>query len=154
MQDEEKIIEGLTSKFPSINGNIQIKRERRIFADVPKELLPDIFKYANENLDFNQLCTITGMDEVETYTVVYHLCRNGSIVLNLKTHLTKDNPVIRSIIDYFPAAEMYEREMEDLLGIKVAGLPPGHNYPLPDNWPAGEHPLRKDWKGVDANACQ
>jgi Ni,Fe-hydrogenase III component G len=33
----------------------------------------------------------------------------------------------------------------DLLGIKVEGLPEGRRYPLPDNWPQGQYPLRKDW---------
>ena len=49
-------------------------------------------------------------------------------------------------MDRFPAAEIYERELIDLLGAKVAGLPEGKRYPLPDDWPAGEYPLRKDWK--------
>jgi Ni,Fe-hydrogenase III component G len=39
----------------------------------------------------------------------------------------------------------------DLLGIKVNGLASGHRYPLPDNWPKGEYPLRKDWKGTIPN---
>ena len=32
-----------------------------------------------------------------------------------------------------------------MLGIKVEGLVPGRRYPLPDDWPKGQYPLRKDW---------
>jgi membrane-bound hydrogenase subunit beta len=36
----------------------------------------------------------------------------------------------------------------DLLGIQVEGIPPGRHYPLPEGWPEGQYPLRKDWKGL------
>ena len=48
-----------------------------------------------------------------------------------------------------------ERELMDLLGAKVEGLPAGKRYPLSDDWPTDEYPLRKDWKkkeGVKTNA--
>ena len=67
-------------------------------------------------------------------------------MLNLKTTVPKDKPVIKTVTDYFKQAVLYERELEDLLGMKVEGLPEGRRYPLPDNWPVGDHPLRKDWK--------
>ena len=38
----------------------------------------------------------------------------------------------------------------DLLGFQVQGLTEGSRYPLPDVWPAGQYPLRKDWS-AEAN---
>jgi Ni,Fe-hydrogenase III component G len=32
-----------------------------------------------------------------------------------------------------------------MLGVNVEGLPEGKRYPLPDDWPDGQYPLRKDW---------
>ena len=52
--------------------------------------------------------------------------------------------------DVVPAANWAEREIRDLVGIE----PVGHRYPkrlvLPDGWPDGVHPLRKDvpWNQV------
>jgi Ni,Fe-hydrogenase III component G len=69
-----------------------------------------------------------------------------SILINLKTSAPKENPQIKSITQYFPSAEIYERELVDLFGAKVEGLAPGNRYPLTDDWPPGEYPLRKDWK--------
>jgi Ni,Fe-hydrogenase III component G len=50
------------------------------------------------------------------------------------------------VIPLFVGAEIYERELVDLLGVKVEGLPSGNRYPLMDDWPKDQFPLRKDWK--------
>ena len=61
-----------------------------------------------------------------------------------------DNPKVDSISDVVPGANWAEREIRDLVGIE----PVGHRYPkrlvLPDGWPDGVHPLRKDvpWNHV------
>jgi Ni,Fe-hydrogenase III component G len=70
-------------------------------------------------------------------------------MLNLKTWVLKENAAIKTVTDTFSAADIYEREISDLLGIKMEGLAPGRRYPLPDDWPDGEYPLRKDWKRSD-----
>ena len=67
-------------------------------------------------------------------------------MLNLKLAVPKAKPVIKTVSGLFPGCVIYERELVDLLGAEVEGLPPGERYPLPDNWPAGQYPLRKDWK--------
>ncbi|MDD5594820.1 MAG: NADH-quinone oxidoreductase subunit C, partial [Candidatus Omnitrophica bacterium] len=69
---------------------------------------------------------------------------------NLKVSVPKENPVIKSIIGIFPGAEIYERELIDLFGAKVEGLPEGNRYPLTDDWPKDEYPLRKDWRPKNA----
>jgi Ni,Fe-hydrogenase III component G len=89
---------------------------------------------------------MTGLDLGATLGVIYHLARPSGIVLNLATAVPKEKPVLQSITARFPAAACYERELADLLGFQVQGLPEGPRYPLPDSWPAGQYPLRKDWK--------
>lgn len=143
---EEKIQGDLISKFGFLADKVRIQRERRIFADVPEANFRDALDYAVKKLEFKFLCTITGLDEGENLSFVYHLTRQDGIMLNLKINVPKNNPVIRTITDYFKGAEIYEREVMDLLGTKVEGLPEGKRYPLPDDWPEGEYPLRKDWK--------
>lgn len=76
---------------------------------------------------------------------MYHLARPAGIMLTLSTSVPKQAPILQSVTGYFPAADVYEREMVNLLGMDVRGLPPGSRYPLPDNWPTGVFPLRKDW---------
>ncbi len=75
----------------------------------------------------------------------YHLNKEGRIVLTLSVSVKKDKPVIKTITSFFPSADIYERELMDLLGISVNGLAEGLRYPLADNSPRDEYPLRKDW---------
>jgi Ni,Fe-hydrogenase III component G len=89
---------------------------------------------------------ITGLDEGESLSVIYHLSCSGGIILNIKRSVPSDAPRIKTVSAYFFGADIYEREIADLFGIKVEGLPPGPRYPLTDDWPQGEYPLRKNWK--------
>jgi membrane-bound hydrogenase subunit beta len=143
---EETIQSDLINKFAFLDGKVRIQRERRIFADVPAASLREVLEYTMKKLEFMFLCTMTGLDEGESLSFVYHLTRQDGIMLNLKISVPKANPVIKTITDYFKGADIYEREVMDLLGAKVEGLPEGKRYPLPDDWPQGEYPLRKDWK--------
>ena len=146
MANEQDIINSLTKKFPFLENNIRIQRQRRIFADLSSENFEEVFKYAVNELKFSVLCAITGLDEGQALGIIYHIACKGEIVLNLKISIPKDKPILQTITHYFPGAEVYERELVDLLGADVRGLGPGKRYPLPDDWPAGEYPLRKDWK--------
>jgi len=96
---------------------------------------------------FKKLSTITGIDLGDNLELIYHLDGGGSLIINVKVRLERDNPRINTVIQYFLNADIYERELVDLLGVNVDGLPKGNRYPLPDNWSQGQHPLRKDWPG-------
>ena len=146
MIQEEKIRNEISEKFSFLQDSIVIKRERRIFLDVAKELWSEVFDYLVKDMQFNILSAITGLDEGDRIAVIYHLSRDGATLLNLRIRISKDSPSINSVTSYFACADVYERELMDLLGIKVVGLTEGHRYPLADNWPKDEFPLRKDWQ--------
>jgi membrane-bound hydrogenase subunit beta len=145
MSEEDNIKSQLTKKFGYLGDKITVKRPRRIFAEIPLANFPETFDYAVKQLNFSILATITGLDEGATLGFIYHLARESGIVLNLHTTAPKDKPVIKTVTEYFPTADAYERELVDLLGAQVEGLPQGNRYPLPDGWPANQFPLRKDW---------
>jgi len=119
--------------------------DRRIWVEVPLADFMDKFDYAVKQQGFSFLCTITGLDEGEYLAFIYHLAGKNGVVLNIKTRALKDKEIIKTVTDYFPCAAIYERELVDLFGAKIEGLPEGIRYPLPDDWPIGECPLRKDW---------
>jgi NADH:ubiquinone oxidoreductase 27 kD subunit len=145
MTKEEEIQQELIKNFNFLEGKIRIPKERRIFVDVSMTEFEEVLKFLMDKIHFDTLCTITGLDEGTELAMIYHLTRQDGIVINLKTSVPKDNPTIKTIMDYFPSAEFYERELVDLFGAKVEGLPEGSRYPLPDGWPDGQYPLRKDW---------
>jgi Ni,Fe-hydrogenase III component G len=146
VENEERITRELSSSFPFLEGKVAVRRERRIQAEVELPRFREVFDKAVGDLGFCILCIITGLDEGEHLGFLYHLAREDGVVLSLRTKTPKSDPTIRTITDRFPAAHIYERELVDLLGAKVEGLPPGERYPLPEDWPEGEYPLRKDWK--------
>ena len=94
------------------------------------------------------LGTITGLDSGEKFEIIYHFYDAQGLVFNLKVFIPRDDPKVPSVTEVFPGSFLYERELMDLFGIEVVGTPSGRRYPLPDNWPAGQYPLRKDWKGL------
>jgi len=148
MDQEEVIKQQFIDKFGIALDKINIKRSRRMSLEVDSNILNDILEYAIKQAEFVMLSAITGIDEGQTLGIIYHLGREDGIVLNLKTSVPKDNPLLNTVINYFPCAEVYERELVDLLGINVQGLPKGNRYPLTDDWPVGQYPLRKDWKAT------
>jgi Ni,Fe-hydrogenase III component G len=152
MTNEENIQNELVNRFAFLKDKVKVQRARRIYADVPYENFDTVFQYAIKDLEFSVLCTITGFDEIQTFAFMYHLARPAGITLNLKINVPKEKAVIRTVTGYFPNADIYEREVADLFGVKVEGLAPGKRYPLPDDWPAGSYPLRKDWKSNNAKS--
>jgi len=146
MDKEEEIRQGLIKNLNVPEEKAWVPKQRRVFVEVNIEDFRKVLEYLMKENNFDTLCTITGLDYGESIGMIYHLTRQDGIVVNLKTSVPRENPVIQSIISYFPAAELYEREVVDLLGAKVEGLPEGSRYPLPDGWPEGQYPLRKDWK--------
>ncbi|HOX23992.1 MAG TPA: NADH-quinone oxidoreductase subunit C, partial [Elusimicrobiales bacterium] len=91
--------------------------------------------------------TITGLDEGSNFAALYHVV-SGGIVLSLRALVPAASPVLPTVSDLFPGDEDFERELVDLFGFKVEGLKEGRRYPLPDDWPANQYPLRKSWKGL------
>lgn len=52
-----------------------------------------------------------------------------------------------SVTPRLPAANWYEREVRDLLGLEPEGHPDPRRLVLHENWPPGVYPLRKDFPG-------
>lgn len=151
MTEEERIKQDLSARFGLPEESVRIQRSRRLYLEVDYGTFSGIFDYAVKQLNFSHLCTITGLDEGESLAFIYHLSGDSGILLNLKTNVPKSNPELKTVTPYFKGAEIYEREVADLLGAKIQGLPAGNRYPLTDEWPLGEFPLRKDWKPKSEN---
>lgn len=146
MPVEEDIQLKLVKNFACLENKIRIQRPRRLFAEIGQADFRKVFEYAVQELGFSHLISITGLDEGESLSFIYHLGQDKGVVLNLKTSVPRDNPVVRTVSALFTGAEIYERELVDLFGAKVEGLAQGNHYPLTDDWPKDQFPLRKDWK--------
>jgi len=91
------------------------------------------------------ISAITGVDVGENIEVIYHFdCRPA--VLNLKILIPTSDPRVRTVTEIFPGAVFYERDLMEMLGVKVEGHPNPKRLFLPDDWPEGVYPLRKGWR--------
>ena len=153
MSAEESVKKELETKFPFLAEKIRVQRVRRLWLDVDYDKFRTVFEYCIKQLNFSFLCALTGLDDGDKLGLIYHLANAEGAVLNLKTAVPMAEPVVHSVTDLFPAAEVYERELIDLLGAKVPELLPGFRYPLTDDWPSDQYPLRKSWKVPAEQPC-
>ncbi|HBE78382.1 MAG TPA: proton-conducting membrane transporter [Firmicutes bacterium] len=142
-----ELIDFLQSKLASSVTNISTPREKRVFAETTVDNLVAVATSLKE-WGLYYLGTITGLDSGDKFEIIYHFYDDYGLIFNLKVFTPRDNPKVPTVTTVFPGVFLYERELMDLLGIDVEGTPPNRRYPLPDDWPAGQYPLRKDWKGL------
>ena len=148
-EKEEKLKAQLEAKFGGAISEMTIQRKDRVWFEIKAEQLVELMSFMKTGMGFNRVSTITGVDEGEKLGAFYHMTdQNGIVTVRAKTPRT--DPHLPTITGVFPGAEPYERELADMFGIKIDGLKPGRRYPLPDDFPTDQYPLRKDWKTSDA----
>jgi membrane-bound hydrogenase subunit beta len=150
MSEADIVMRELTAKFPALDGHVTVQRDR-VWVDVDRKAFAPVFEHLVKRLGFSCLLMITGLDVGSDLEFIYHLARSRGGIANVKVRCPKGEPH-RTITGTFPGGGIYERELIDLFGAKIEGLPEGSRYPLPDNWPKDEHPLLKDWKPQEKRA--
>jgi len=117
---------------------------RRLFIKVARENLVAVTARLRDAYGVVFLSTVSGVDLGETFEIVYHFS-TPETDFNIRTEIPRDRPHIASITSVIPGAILYERELQDMFGMVVDGIPDPRPLVLPDDWEAGNHPLRKDW---------
>ena len=109
--------------------------------------LRDVLRFMKEtpDLDFASLVSISAVDYIEYFEVVYHLRsmrRNHSAVVKTRCY-GRSEPTVPSMLDLWRGADLQEREIWDLMGIRFEGHPNMKRILLWEEFPG--HPLRKDF---------
>lgn len=124
---------------------ISVKSPRQMFVAVAPEDLLEAMRFFKHDLGLYHLSTITGRDTGEKLESLYHLAMEG-LELTVRAQTDRANPKLPTITPVYPGAVFYEREVHDLVGIDIEGHPDLRPLVLPEDWPQGVYPLRKDWK--------
>jgi NADH:ubiquinone oxidoreductase subunit C len=106
-------------------------------------------KNGSETL-FDFLFCQTAVDRKTHFEIIYHLSSTTyRHDLEVKVKLdNRETPQLESVYPLWKAAELYENEIYDLMGIKFNNHPELRRIFLGDDWKG--FPLRKDY--VDANS--
>ncbi|MCD8287845.1 MAG: NADH-quinone oxidoreductase subunit C [Porphyromonadaceae bacterium] len=114
---------------------------------VPAEKLPALARYLHdeEDLQFDNLVALVGVDWGERLGVVYYLNSvkyNHWVILKASTDDRKE-PWLYSVSGIWQNAELEEREVYDYFGIRFIGHPDMRRIFLREDWVG--YPLRKDY---------
>ncbi|MCK4226794.1 NADH-quinone oxidoreductase subunit C [candidate division WOR-3 bacterium] len=141
--NEKELIEKIESEF-GIKGDLQ--RDRRIWVKVGKEKLITLCKFLHAR-NFEHLSAISVTDYVEKgiYELTYHIWSySDKILITIKTEISRDKPIIASVTPIWNgSAQIHERELHELFGVKFNGNPDLSPLFLED-WD-GPPPFRKDF---------
>ncbi len=96
---------------------------------------------------FNFLSDVTCVDwhpSEPRFEVIYQLLSIANKErVRLKVRLDGGSPVVDSVVPIWPAANLFEREVYDLFGVRFSGHPYLRRIQMPEDWEG--HPLRKDY---------
>jgi len=142
---EESLVENLKALFKNNILETKLPMGRRLFVAVSPDVYEDAIKFLVKEKKVTHLSTMTGMDLGEKIEVLPHFFGLG-MEITIRVDVPKEKPEIKSIVSIVPGAVFYEREIHDLLGVTFIGHPDLARLVLPEDWPEGEYPLRKDYK--------
>jgi len=140
--------EQLKEKILTIEPSVVITENKQVlYVNIAKEKLFFLAKKLKETeeLFFDYLVNITGVDRQKSMEVVYHLDSSKYrhlIVLKTDT-ADRENPAIDSVCSIWRTAEFHEREVFDFFGIRFNNHPDMRRLFLDDDWQG--YPLRKDY---------
>ncbi len=141
---EEAIVERLREKFGDRIKAAEITGPRRVFVTVDPPDYKEVVRFIARDLGLVHVQTITGVDypDEKRMEIMVHMGRR--ITVTVRTSIPREKPEIDTITDVVPGSSVHEREVHDLLGVVFKGNPNLTRILLPEDWPEGIYPLRKD----------
>jgi len=152
--NREEILKNIQEKFKSEIIDIFDKTQKRVYIEIKPSALTGVVRYIFEDLGarFN---IATGVDARTHMEILYHfIFEEINVLISLRVKMDKSKLEIDSLAPMFEGANWIEREMHEMLGIEFKGHPDLRKLLLPDEWPEGIYPLRRDYKEWDKNAIR
>ncbi len=115
--------------------------------EVDREHLVAVCRFLRDQLGFDLLSCISGVDMLDHLETVYHLrSTTRGQLLQLKVRIDNEKPEVDSIVSVWPTANWLERETYDMFGIRFAGHPDLRRMLLDDDFDG--FPLLKSFHQV------
>lgn len=115
--------------------------------EVDSSNLVALCRFLRDQLGFDMLSCISGVDMLDHLETVYHLrSLTRKQLLQIKVRLDHEKPEVDSVVSVWPTANWLERETYDMYGIKFAGHPDLRRMLLDDDFEG--YPLLKSFHQV------
>src|SRR5579859_7724486 len=115
--------------------------------EVDRSNLVAVCRFLRDQLGFDMLSCISGVDMLDHLETVYHLrSLTRRQLLQIKVRLDHEKPEVDSVVSVWPTANWLERETYDMYGIKFAGHPDLRRMLLDDDFEG--YPLLKSFHQV------
>ncbi len=129
-------------------GVKKVKNET-IFVRIKREDFKRFVRFLFEIEEFPHFSIISSTDLGEEVELIYHFSVgfgefNGEKMISLGIKLPKSDLKIETITDLIPGALISEREIHEMVGVEFIGLKDTRHMFLPENWPEGKYPWRRD----------
>lgn len=151
----EGVLINIQERFKEDITEVFDKTPERVYIDIRPEAIIRVARYIFEELGarFN---IASGVDTRYNIEILYHFTLEEiNLVISLRVKLDKKKKLeIDSLAPLFEGANWIEREIYELLGIDFKGHPDLRRLLLPDEWPEGVYPLRRDYKEWDKSAIR
>ena len=145
MMNEEQRLHQAATLLADWTISAKNPEENRLDVVVETSALPAAVTALLE-AEWGYLAAITGLDMSpgpESMELLYHFCA-GAAVVTLRVPIPRGRPRAPSLAALLPVADFFERELHEMLGIELEGRDKPQRLFLPDDWPEGLFPLRKD----------
>lgn len=142
----DEALKGISEKFGSKILNINKRSNKRAYVDIYPKDIAEFVRHIFKDLAF-RFDTASGVDDFDALEILYHFSHDASgITISLRAILKdKSDPHIDTITHITKSAWWIERELHELFGIEFNGNSDLRPLLLPDDWPQGVYPLRKDF---------
>jgi NADH/F420H2 dehydrogenase subunit C len=115
--------------------------------EIDRESLVVVCRFLRDQLGFDLLSCISGVDMLDHLESVYHVrSTTRDQLLQLKVRLDAQKPEVDSVVSVWATANWLERETYDMFGIRYAGHPDLRRMLLDDDFEG--HPLLKSFHPV------
>ncbi len=126
---------------------IKIMRKDLLNLDVDRSHLVAVCRFLRDQLGFELLSSISGVDMLDHLEAVYHLRSFARRqILQLRVRVENEMPEVDSVVSVWPTANWHEREIYDLFGVRFIGHPDLRRILLDDDFDG--YPMLKSFHQV------
>lgn len=123
-----------------------------LWVDLERDFLKPAIRALME-IQFPHLSVIAGADLGDAIRLLYifsvqYGSPKSEYMVTFAIALPKSDLTVPTISDLIPGAVFSEREKQEFFGIRVTGIPDNRRLFLPEDFPEGVFPWRKDETGV------